>query len=157
MRSPIDRAVAYFNEGYNCAQSVAAAYAEDFGLDLATVLKMTAGFGGGMGGQRETCGAVSAMVFIAGLRFGEYHPDDISAKKQLYSLVKRVMHEFIEEHESTCCRQLLRNASCSSLPEPSERTAEYYRVRPCARFVATAAMIVSRSILDQPTDIKTDK
>jgi C_GCAxxG_C_C family probable redox protein len=150
MTSPTEKAVAYFNQGYNCAQSVAAAYAEEFGLDLATVLKMTAGFGGGMGGQRETCGAVSAMVFIAGLRIGEYPPDDISAKKQLYALVKKVMHDFVEEHETTCCRQLLRNASCSSPPEPSERNAEYYRARPCARFVATAATIVSRSIPNGP-------
>src|SRR5512142_3384750 len=98
MTSQIATAVAYFNQGYNCAQSVAAAYADEFGLDVATALKMTAGFGGGMGGLRETCGAVSGLVFIAGLQLGDYAPNDNDAKKQLYALVKRAVHEFVEAH-----------------------------------------------------------
>jgi hypothetical protein len=110
-----------------------------------------------MGGLRETCGAVSAMVLLAGLRAGNYPPNDNSAKKELYALVKRVIHDFAEVHETTCCRQLLKNASSASPPEPSERNAEYYRVRPCARFVATAATIVSRSILTGPTTLDSAK
>jgi C_GCAxxG_C_C family probable redox protein len=147
MTAQIEKAVAYFNQGYNCAQSVAAAYADDFGLDVGEVLRMMAGFGAGMGGLRETCGAVSAMVYIAGLRMGDYAPTDNSAKKRLYALVKQVTHEFIQEHGTTCCKQLLKSASCAFASEPLERSETYYRTRPCTRFVATAATIVSRSIL----------
>lgn len=144
MTPQIDKAVAYFNQGYNCAQSVAVAYAKDLGLDDGMMLKMTAGFGGGMGGLRETCGAVSAMVLIAGLRSADYPPNDTAAKQRQYALVRRMVQEFTEEHGTTCCRQLLKNASCSFTIDPSERNPEYYRKRPCVRFVATAATIVAR-------------
>lgn len=66
--SKSEKAVQYFLRGYNCAQSTAAAFAEDCGLEVDAVLTMMAGFGAGLGGLRETCGAVSAMAYVAGLR-----------------------------------------------------------------------------------------
>ncbi len=142
-----DNAVALFMQGYNCAQSTAAAFADDFGLEASLVLRSTAGFGGGMGGLRETCGAVSAMVYIAGLHAGTYGPEDLTAKKALYDLVKRMVQEFSEQHGTTCCRQLLEKAACLPSPDPSERNTEYYAKRPCARIVASAAEIISRTLL----------
>jgi len=107
---------------------------------------MTAGFGGGMGGLRETCGAVSAIVFVAGLHAESYAPGDRAAKKALYDLVKRMVREFLERHGSICCSDLLKMASCLPEPEPVQRNAEYYAVRPCAGLVASAAEIVSRNL-----------
>jgi len=141
-----DKAVAYFMQGYNCAQSIAAAFARDFGLEEAMVLKMTAGFGAGMGAMRATCGAVSGMVFVAGLKAGAYAPEDRLAKKALYDLVKSMALEFSNLHGTTCCAELLKRASFLPKPDPSERNAEYYTKRPCVRFVASAADIVSRSL-----------
>ncbi len=141
-----ERAVGYFKQGYNCAQATAAAFADDLGLDEEIVLKMMAGFGAGMGGLRETCGAVSAMVFAAGAFTGRYQPTDKAAKKALYDKVKQMTHEFVERHGTTNCRELLRSASCAAAPDPSERTDEYYAKRPCARFVATAADIIARTL-----------
>ena len=37
-----------FNQGYNCAQAVAAAFAQEMDLPLDTVLALASGFGGGM-------------------------------------------------------------------------------------------------------------
>lgn len=141
-----DKAVAYFMQGYNCAQSIAAAFAGDFGLEEAMALKMTAGFGAGMGGLRGTCGAVSGMVFVAGLKAGAYAPEDRGAKKALYDLVKDMVLEFSNLHGTTCCAELLRKASCLPKPEPSERNADYYSKRPCVRFVASTAEIISRTL-----------
>ena len=56
------RAKEFFNKGYNCAQSVALAYADITSLDEEMVAKITASFGGGMGRMREVCGSVSGMV-----------------------------------------------------------------------------------------------
>ena len=146
-----DRAVAYFMQGYNCAQSIGAAFAGEFGVEEAMALKTTAGFGAGMGGLRGTCGAVSGMVFVAGLKAGAYAPEERAAKKALYDLVKKMVLEFSNLHGTTCCAELLRKASCLPKPDPSERNAEYYAKRPCARFVASAAEIVVRSLsLEQP-------
>jgi C_GCAxxG_C_C family probable redox protein len=141
-----DKAVGYFMQGYNCAQSTAAAFAGDFGLEEAMVLKMMAGFGGGMGGLRATCGAVSAMAFIAGLHAGSFGPENLAAKKALYDLVKKMVSEFSNLHGTTCCAELLAKASCPVRPDPSERNAEYYATRPCARLVASAADIISRTL-----------
>lgn len=139
-------AQALFMKGHNCAQSTAAAFAVDFGLEESFVLRVMAGFGGGIGGLRETCGAVSAMAFIAGLHSGAYDTDDPAAKKALYDLVKRMVLEFREQYETICCREILERAGCVAAPDPSERTAAYYAARPCARVVASAAEIIERTL-----------
>jgi C_GCAxxG_C_C family probable redox protein len=141
-----DKAVAYFMQGYNCAQAVAAAFAASFGLEEAVALKLTAGFGAGMGGMRGTCGAVSALVFLAGLQAGAYPPEDRASKKALYDLTKKMVREFSFLHGTTCCAELLTKASCLPKPDPAERGAEYYAKRPCVRFVASAAEIISRTL-----------
>ena len=141
-----DEAEALFMQGYNCAQATAVPFAWAFGIEESLVLRSTAGFGAGMGGLRETCGAVSAMVYVAGLHAGAYAPGDIVAKAALYDLVKTMVREFSELHGTTCCRELLEKASCVPKPEPSVRNAEYYATRPCARIVASAAEIISRNL-----------
>jgi C_GCAxxG_C_C family probable redox protein len=142
-----DKAEALFMQGYNCAQATAAAFAEDFGLDQAFVLKSTAGFGAGIGGLRETCGAVSAMAYLAGLHIGPYAAGDRATKTELYDLIKKMVREFTELHGTICCRELLEKASCTFNPNPAERTAEYYAIRPCARIVGSAAEIIARTLL----------
>lgn len=141
-----DRAAELFMRGHNCAQATAAAFAERFGLEREAVLRATAGFGGGRGGLRETCGAVSAMAYVAGLHMGGYDPGDTASKKALYDLVKSMDGEFLRRFGTTNCRELLTKASCLPKPDPSERNAEYYATRPCARFVAEAARIIGASI-----------
>ena len=141
-----ERAAKFFTDGYNCAQATAAAFAEKFGFSVDDVVRMTAGFGGGMGGQREQCGAVSAMVFLAGLAYGEYDPKDNAKKKELYDLIKKMTAEFKEKYGTTNCRELLTKASVLPMPDPSERTAEYYKARPCIRFVIEAVEIVERCL-----------
>lgn len=142
-----ENAVSNFNQGYNCAQAAAVAFAADFGLDEVTVLKAMAGFGAGMGGLRETCGAVSAMVYVAGLHAGDYAPADNVAKKALYDRVKRMVEEFSALYGTTCCRELLKKADCLPKTDSAERNAEYYAVRPCARFVASAAEILEKTLV----------
>lgn len=141
-----DTAIEIFMQGYNCAQSTAAAFAEDFGLKREEVIKMMAGFGGGIGGLRETCGALSGMVCVAGLHAGDYAPGDLEAKTKLYDMVKEVNQEFKHCFGTTCCRELLEKAECLPLSDPSPRTDAYYAERPCARFVGKAAGIIARKI-----------
>ena len=57
----IARAVAYFKEGYNCSQSVVAAFADLYGFTHEQALHISASFGGGIGRMRLTCGAVCGM------------------------------------------------------------------------------------------------
>jgi C_GCAxxG_C_C family probable redox protein len=141
-----EKAIATFMQGYNCAQATAAAFADVMGLDEETVSRLVAGFGAGMGGLRKTCGAVSAMVFVAGAVAGNYAPTDGTGKKALYDRVKWMVGEFTKRHTTTECAELLRAAGCRPVPDPSERNAAYYAKRPCARFVATAADIIAEAL-----------
>ena len=54
--------------GYNCAQSVACAFADKVDLDKVALFKVTEGLGLGMGGMNGTCGAISAAAVLAGLK-----------------------------------------------------------------------------------------
>ena len=138
------RAKEYFNEGYNCAQAVALAYADLTSLDEHTVATITASFGGGMGRLREVCGAVSGMSFVASFVAPCPSADDAEAKKANYALVQHFAEAFRQQNGYIVCRQLLGLDRPKDEPTPSPRTAEYYKKRPCAEYVYEAALIVGR-------------
>ena len=137
-----------FLKGYNCAQAVAVAFCDVTGLEPEFAAKMASSFGGGMGRMREVCGAVSGMLMVAGLLYGYDTPGDDVSKKAHYTLVQELAGSFREKNGSIVCREILKNPP--SDPNPSPRTEEYYRVRPCARMVLTAANILDAYIQDHP-------
>lgn len=137
-----------FLEGYNCAQSVTAAFSDMTGLSKAFSARMASSFGGGMGRMREVCGAVSGMLMVAGLLYGYDLSDGYDGKKEHYALVQNLAGQFREEVGSIVCREILKNPP--SDPNPTPRTAEFYRVRPCTRMVMTAARILDRYIEQHP-------
>lgn len=139
-----EKAVEFFCKGYNCAQSTAVAFSDDAGMEVGAITAMMAGFGGGIGGTRELCGAVTGMVWALGLSGGSYDPKDNEAKTELYANVRKAIHEFTERFGTTNCRELLLKAGCLPKPDPSVRNAEYYAKRPCAHFVEAAADIAAR-------------
>lgn len=69
-----ERAMALFEEGYNCAQSVFLAFSDLHGMDTHTAAALSSSFGGGMGRLREVCGAVSGMFLTAGILYGYENP-----------------------------------------------------------------------------------
>ena len=143
-----EKAIEYFRAGYNCAQSVFAAFCDVTGYSEEQALLISSSFGGGMGRMRETCGAVTAMFMVAGAVRGY---DDVSTdapKKAHYELIQAMAAEFKKEYGTITCRELLVSLKPDSKPTPSARTKEYYKVRPCVRFVATAADIVDKMVLN---------
>ncbi len=145
MNSYSQKAMNLFKEGYNCAQSVFLAFAEDLGFDKETALKLSSSFGGGMGRMREVCGAVSAMFMIAGLKYGYTSPTDKTAKTEHYERIQELAKKFKDKHETIICRELL-GVDADDNPIPSDRTPEYYASRPCERLIGDAAEIISEYI-----------
>ena len=143
------RAKEFFNKGYNCAQSVALAYADVTSLDEEMVAKITASFGGGMGRLREVCGAVSGMAFVASFLSPCPTADNAEAKKANYALVQHVAEKFREQNGAIVCRILLGLDRPKDEPTPSPRTAEYYKKRPCADLVYDAALIVGEYLANR--------
>ena len=107
MESRVERAQELFRSGYNCAQSVFAAYADLFGMDRETALKISCPMGAGIGRMREVCGTVCAMSMLSGFVYGNTDPEDEEAKKRAYEIVRRMAQEFQEENGTLLCRELL--------------------------------------------------
>ena len=103
----VQKAVMLFQEGYSCSQAVLAAYADRFGLDEPTALKLAAGFGGGMGQLGETCGALSGAMMVLGLRYGTADAANKTAKNQTYRIMRDLAAEFKLRAGSMTCRDLL--------------------------------------------------
>ncbi len=131
-----------FEQGYNCAQSVFAAFCDETGLDMETALRLSSSFGGGMGRLREVCGAASAMFMVAGLRCGYSCPVDKEAKAAHYRLIQSLGKAFREKNGSLICRDLLGLPEGADDPVPADRTKGYYEVRPCGGLVACAAEMI---------------
>ena len=98
--------------------------------------------------MREVCGAVSGMFFVLGHLYGYDTPGDDVSKKQLYTQVQDLAARFRGENGSIVCREILKNPP--SDPNPTPRTEEYYRQRPCARLVILAAQILDGYIAEHP-------
>ena len=147
-----ERAKAFFNEGYNCAQSVALAFADITSLDEQMVATITASFGGGMGRLREVCGAVSGMAFVASFLSPCPTADNANAKKANYALVQEFAEKFRQQNGAIVCRELLGLDRPKDEPTPSLRTAEYYQKRPCADLVYDAALIVGKYLQKNRSD-----
>ena len=148
----VERAVNYFKSGYNCAQAVVMAYDDVMGLSVEMLAKIAAPFGGGMGRMREVCGTVSGMTFIAGAISPATNPQNLDERKANYALVQRFAQSFRDENGDIVCRRLLGlepSVERSESPMPSKRTEEYYRKRPCAEYVASAARIVAEYLTEQ--------
>lgn len=142
MNEKREKAEKLFKEGYNCAQAVLAAFAEEAGISEKEALMLASSFGGGMGKLREVCGAVSAMFMIIGFKEGYSSPTDQKAKAEHYKKIQTLAEKFKNENQSIICRELLSSIKTQKSSEPEVRTEQYYKRRPCEKFVGDAAEII---------------
>ena len=136
-----------FLQGYNCAQSVFGAFTDVTGMDLDMAMKVASSFGGGMGRMREVCGACSGVFMTAGFLFGGYDPNDRAAKAAHYVKIQELAARFREKNGSIICRELLKGAETSPVPEG--RSGGYYKKRPCADYVEDAAVILDAMLKEK--------
>lgn len=106
--SKLEKADSSFLNGFNCSQSIFSSYSEDFGLDRKTALRISTGFGAGMGYLAKTCGAVSGAIMVIGLKYGRDTLEDIEAKEKAYNLVREFVKRFIDAKGSILCKKLLK-------------------------------------------------
>ena len=148
--SRVEKAKAYFLEGYACSQAVALAFADVCGLNETTISKIMLPFGGGLGRLRLTCGAISGMAAVVGMVFAdaENTPEN---KKKIYAIVQELGGEFKAECGSLICGELLANMKVPvEIGGVAEvRTQEYYKKRSCADIVGLAAKILENYLQEQ--------
>lgn len=140
-----------FMSGCNCSQAVFSAFSDITGIDPELSLKMSSSFGGGMGRLREVCGAFSGILMVLGCLYGYSDVKNPSLKSQHYRRVQELAQEFKKRTGSLICREHL-GLTGASTPDSPVRTAEFYKTRPCARLIQTAAEIMDEYILSHPYD-----
>ncbi len=105
--SGIEKAISSFRGDFNCAQSILSSYANNYGLDIDTALRIASGFGGGMGRMQNTCGAVSGAFMVIGLEYGRGENDDIDKREKTYQVIREFSNRFQKIHGSIICNELL--------------------------------------------------
>ena len=138
--SKTEKAREYFVKGYNCAQAVFAAWAEEMNLTEAQALCLSSSFGGGIGGLRDVCGAANAMFMVAGALKGYDVPDDMDQKQRHYKRIQSMAEKMKMEYGTLVCRDLLLQNEKDSL------SAEK---RPCLRYVEACVRITEEMLQEE--------
>lgn len=139
-----DRAEELFRSGYNCSQTVFAAFADEVGISVEDAARKASPFGAGFGKLREVCGAVTGMCMVVGELGGYDSPTDSEGKKALYAKIQEMCGEFESECGSCICRELLGLKKGEDIGEPAVRTEEYYKSRPCIKACRVAAAVTEK-------------
>ena len=130
-----------FNSGYNCAQAVAGAFEEEMNMPLPLIMRCLSGFGGGMAGHRDSCGAISGMVFVLSTLIGFDDCPTTQDKKALYERIDKQIAQFEIQYESTQCRDLL--TSLNKIPE-----SELNKERPCMVYVDACTAYTCKALIN---------
>ena len=146
-----DAAYAWFLKGYNCSQSVVAAFAPQLGLTEEMALRLSAGFGAGIGRMREVCGAFCGVVTVLSMVYAD--PADPKDKSRMYALVQEAAEQYRTRNGgSIICRELLAKAGAAPAggTAAEERTADYYKKRPCPELCRICADLCAEFIAAHP-------
>ena len=139
------QAVDIYKQEFTCSQAVLIVFADDFGLERDTALRIACGMGGGMGRSDHICGAVTGAIMVLGLKYGMTDPERQEDKLNTYGKVR----EFIERFTSSCgsigCTDLI---GCNlSTPEGMERCkTEELSDRACPPLVEEAVRILEEML-----------
>ena len=141
MKKP-ERAVEIFRNKFNCSQSVFTVFGTDYGLDENTCLKTSCAFGGGMGRQQHTCGAVTGALMAIGLKHGKGINDPDEKKQETYALTRKFFEEFTRRNGSVTCLELLDGLNMNDPEDHKKITDRDLFVIKCEKYVADAVKIL---------------
>ncbi|PKN76694.1 MAG: hypothetical protein CVU52_03600 [Deltaproteobacteria bacterium HGW-Deltaproteobacteria-10] len=100
-------AAGYMKSGFNCAQAIIKAYADEVGINQEDAVRMASALGGGVGRNGNICGAVSGAALIIGMKFGTTDPVNFPAKEKAYNKTNELMDRFATENKSVLCKELI--------------------------------------------------
>ncbi len=137
-----EKAAAYFSSGFNCAQSVVAAFCEKYGLSKEIALKISGGFGGGMR-CGEVCGAVSGALMVIGLEKGHFTEGDLDTKSSCNAAAEDFIARFKEKNGSVICREIL-SCDISTVQGKDKAIEKNMFDTVCADMVKSAAELLEQ-------------
>jgi C_GCAxxG_C_C family probable redox protein len=140
-----DDVVTLFQQGFTCSQAVLSVFAQDFGLDRETALRISQGFGAGIAYTDNICGALSGAIMVIGLRYGRIQADDTAAKEKTYAVVGEFLQEFRTRHGSVGCTGLL-GYNLSDPQQVAEAKKNKVVMVRCPAFVRDAVRLVAKVV-----------
>ncbi len=139
-----EKALFYFDNHFNCAQSVLVVFAEEAGFSEDEALRIATAFGGGIGRQQFTCGAVTGAAMALGLRFGKGKEDHEDKKKLTYEKTVELFDEFIQKNGTANCRELLNGLDLNTEHDAIVEQNLFHTH--CRKYIADAVKITGKLI-----------
>ena len=139
-----EKAVDYFRRSFNCSQAVFTVFGNEYGLSENDCLKLSCAFGGGMGRQQLTCGAVTGALMAIGMKYGKALNDPEEKKKETYSKTREFFERFTELNGSVNCKVLLDGLDMNEPADHKEIMERKLFDISCERYVADAVKIVEK-------------
>ena len=139
-------ALHYHQNGYNCCQSVLAAFSDITGLSEQASMDIGGGFGGG-GGTGELCGALSGAIMALGLMSPVDENDPVGSKKRTVALSRELQKRFSGKFGALRCQDLLRNKSGASDATPAAQRLGL--TDHCDIMIVTAVEIVEELLAER--------
>ncbi|MFZ6030839.1 MAG: C-GCAxxG-C-C family protein [Chloroflexota bacterium] len=130
-----------FDQGMNCSQAVFTAFAEDFGLDEETAIKVASAFGGGVARTGAICGAVSGALMVLGMKHGARSNTDPAVKANVYAIGQDFLQRFAAQNGAIDCKDLLGCDISTAEGQQQARQQNLFQTR-CPRLVQSAVTIV---------------
>ncbi len=139
---PRKSVTSYDPDNFRCSQAVLLAFSEQLGISREMALKIATGFGAGMGGLSETCGAITGAVMAISLKFGQTNSEDQKAKEITYYHVQECIDQFKQRNGSITCKELI--GIDLTAPDGRRRFRdEKIKDKICPKFVEDAKEILS--------------
>ena len=127
-------ALEQFRSGFNCAQSVLLAFARDMGIENDVAIRIASGFGGGMGRQQLTCGALSGAYMVIGYLHGKHSFDDDMANEKTVQLIQKFTIAFKNKYGYSDCFGLLGVNLNSEEGKNEAKEKNFYELK-CEKFI----------------------
>jgi len=137
----------FFDDGFNCAQSVLLPFALRAGISKENALKLTTGFGAGMVYRGETCGAISGAMMAIGLAKGRCKADEHDSKENTYMLTNKLYKEFRRKHGTIICKELLKLENTNATGWDKADEMGLFDIQ-CPLYVKDAAIITAELLKD---------
>ncbi|MDY6799972.1 MAG: C-GCAxxG-C-C family protein [Bacteroidota bacterium] len=142
-----EKALKYYAEGYNCAQSVIVAFADVLKLPEETTLRLAAGFGGGMGQLQQTCGAIAGAFMVIGYLKGNYQTGKESEESREITnqLIQDFSRIFTQKHGSINCKSLIDIDLNSKEGRKKAKETDVFNKK-CTNFIKTAVELLEDTL-----------
>ncbi len=141
-----EKALGYFRNKFNCSQAVLTVFGNEFGLQESHCLKIACAFGGGMGRQQHTCGAVTGALMVIGLKYGKALSDPEEYKEITYTKTREFFTGFRKQNGSVICRELLDGLDMNDSEDHKKIMDQKLFDIKCEKYVRDAVAIVEKLI-----------